>query len=336
MARNSARSSIHSPAAVKKASTRNSAECTGLRAVITPSAATTRITAKNQKTPASNMDRSAVGGVRGAVAGDLLLVAVAYGEQHFLGVIEVAALLAVVLEDVRLDDRVHRAGLLAQAAEDALGEVDVVARGAARAVGALLGLDRDRERGAHGLAQLAGDTALLAVRVAAQGVQPPEARAHRRLLLGELHRDLAPEEVAPGDQQALRQLDQQEGPEKIPDALNHRRHRNISLPYRPRRLHPHGDHHQPDERRGYEHLPAQAHDLVVAVAREGGAEPKEQRHYDEDLAEEPRERRDRAEERDGAGGPPRPPGNQRGEPRKQEHVCELRRGKKLQGYSGEL
>src|SRR6266702_1252387 len=87
MARNSARSSIHSPAAVKKASTRNSAECTGLRAVITPSAAITRITAKNQKTPASNMDRSAVGGVRGAVAGDLLLVAVAHREQHFLGVV---------------------------------------------------------------------------------------------------------------------------------------------------------------------------------------------------------------------------------------------------------
>src|SRR6266567_3769948 len=212
MARNSARSSIHSPAAVKKASTRNSAECTGLRAVITPSAAITRITAKNQKTPASNMDRSAVGGVR---------VAVAHREQHFLGVVEVAALLAVVLEDARLDDRVHRAGLLAQAAEDALGEVDVVARGAARSVGALLGLDRDRERGAHRLAQLAGDAALLAVRVAAQRVQPPEARAHRRLLLGELHRDLAPEEVAPGEHHPLRQLDQQEGPEEVADFLDH-------------------------------------------------------------------------------------------------------------------
>src|SRR5712692_10579314 len=215
MARNSARSSIHSPAAVKKASTRNSAECTGLCAVIT------QITAKNQKTAASNMARSAVGGVRGAVAGDLLLVAVAHREQHFLGVVEVAALLAVVLEDARLDDRVHRAGLLAQAAEDALGEVDVVARGAARAVGALLGLDRDRERGAHGLAQLAGDAALLAVRVAAQRMQSPEARAHRRLLLGELHRDLAPEEMAPGERHALHQLDQQERPEEAADFLDH-------------------------------------------------------------------------------------------------------------------
>src|SRR5438309_1949533 len=201
--------------------TRNSAECTGLRAVITQIAASTRITAKNQKTAASNMARSAVGGVRGAVAGDLLLVAVAYGEQHFLGVVEVAALLAVVLEDARLDDRVHRAGLLAQAAEDALGEVDVVARGAARAVGALLGLDRDRKRGAHGLAQLARDAAFLAVRVAAQGVQPAEARAHRGLLLRELHRDLAPEEVASGERHALGQFHQQEGLEELADLFDH-------------------------------------------------------------------------------------------------------------------
>src|SRR5438128_3365008 len=117
MARTSARSSIHSPAAVKKASTRNSAECTGLRAVITPSAAITRITAKNQKTPTSNMDRSAVGGVRGAVAGDLLLVAVAHREQHFLGVVEGAPRLAVVLQEARLDDRVHPPGRLRQASE---------------------------------------------------------------------------------------------------------------------------------------------------------------------------------------------------------------------------
>src|SRR6266508_4376992 len=203
MARNSARSSIHSPAAVKKASTRNSAECTGLRAVITPSAAITRITAKNQKTPASNMDRSAVGGVRGAVLGDLLLVAVAHCEQHFLGVVQVAAFLPVILEDARLDDRIHGAGLLAQSAEDALGEIDVVARGAAGAVRALLGLDRDRKRRANGLAQLARDAAFLAVRVAAQGVQAAEARAHRGFLLWELHRDLAPEQMASGERHPL-------------------------------------------------------------------------------------------------------------------------------------
>src|SRR4029079_8266968 len=95
---------------------------------------------------------------------------------------------AVVLDDARLDDRVHRAGFLAEAAEDAFHQVDVVAGGAARAVGALLGLDVDRERRAHRLAQLARDAALLAVRIAAQRVQAAEARALRRPLLRALAR----------------------------------------------------------------------------------------------------------------------------------------------------
>src|SRR6476660_7562940 len=115
---------------------------------------------------------SAVFRVRLLRRSDLFLVAVADSEQHVLREVEVAALLPVVLEDVRLDDRVDRAALLAEAAEDALGQVDVVARGAARAVVALLALDGDGERGAHRLAQLAGDAALLPVRISAQRVQP--------------------------------------------------------------------------------------------------------------------------------------------------------------------
>src|SRR3970040_718852 len=81
----------------------------------------------------------AVAGVFSPVAGDALLVAIAHREQHGLGVVEIPPLLAVVLDDARLDDRIHRAGLLAEAAEDALGEVDVVPRGAAGSVFALLG-----------------------------------------------------------------------------------------------------------------------------------------------------------------------------------------------------
>src|SRR5512139_1120372 len=130
---------------------------------------------------------SAVGGVGRAILRDLVLVPVADGEQHFLGEIEVAALLAVVLENARLDDRIDRAGLLAETAEDALGEVDVVACGAARAVAALGRLDGDRERRAHRFAQLAADASLLAVRVTTQSVQAAEPRALRCLLLGELH-----------------------------------------------------------------------------------------------------------------------------------------------------
>jgi hypothetical protein len=121
------------------------------------------------------MDSSAIGGVAGAIFGDLGFVAVAHGQQHFLGVVQVAALLAVVFEDARLDDRIDRAGFFAEAAEDALVQVDVVARGAATAVGALLRFDGDRERRAYRFAQLAGDAALLAVRVAAQRVQAAKA-----------------------------------------------------------------------------------------------------------------------------------------------------------------
>src|SRR5471030_2153678 len=84
--------------------------------------------------------------VAGAVAGDLGLVAVPHREQHFLGVVQVNALLAVVLEDACLDYRIDRAGFFAEAAENALVQVDVVARGPASAVGALLRLDGDRQR----------------------------------------------------------------------------------------------------------------------------------------------------------------------------------------------
>src|SRR3954452_18369303 len=114
---------------------------------------------------------SAVLGVGGAVRRDLGLVAVAHGQQHVLGEVQVAALFAVLFEDVGLDDRVDRAALFAEAAEDALGQVDVVARGAAGAVGALVGFDGDGQRRAHGFAQLAGDAALFAVLVAAQRMQ---------------------------------------------------------------------------------------------------------------------------------------------------------------------
>src|SRR5437868_7521036 len=150
--------------------------------------------------------RSAVFRVRLLRRGDLFLVAVADREQHVLGEVQVAALLAVVFEGLRLDDRIDRAALLAEAAEDALGEIDVVARRAARAVVADVALDRDRQRRADRLAQLAGDAALLAVLVAAQRVQAAKARRERRLLLGVLDGHLLREEVAPGEAHALEEL----------------------------------------------------------------------------------------------------------------------------------
>src|SRR5205823_12570698 len=65
------------------------------------------------------------------------------------------------------------------------------------------------------LAQLAGDTTLLTVRVAAQRVQSAEARRLRRFLLRVVQRVFAAEEGARREAQALQQLRQQECLERI-------------------------------------------------------------------------------------------------------------------------
>src|SRR5260370_23511140 len=123
--------------------------------------------------------RSSVGGLEGEGAGDLALPAVAVREQLFLIVEQLFAGLGGEFEIRPLDDRIDRAGLLAIAAIDAFGHVDVVARRAPAAVVARLGLDRDRQRRADRLAQFAGDAALLAVRVAPQHMLAAKARAER-------------------------------------------------------------------------------------------------------------------------------------------------------------
>src|SRR5690606_29484943 len=97
-----------------------------------------------------------------------------------------------------------------EAAEDALEQVDVVARGTAAAVGTLLGVDGDRERRAHRLAQLAGDAAFLAVRIAAQRMQTAEARRLRNLLERIGQRVLRLEEIAEREPHALQQFEQQQ------------------------------------------------------------------------------------------------------------------------------
>ena len=131
-----------------------------------------------------------------------------------------AALVEVVFVDMGLDDRVHRAGFLAEPAEDALEQVDVVARGAAGAVGALLGIDGDRQRRAHRLAQLAGDAALLAVRIAAQRMHAAEARRLRGLLHRVHQRVLRTEQVFQGQPQAAEEFQQQQALEPGNDVLH--------------------------------------------------------------------------------------------------------------------
>ncbi|MNT68016.1 hypothetical protein D3C72_2062110 [compost metagenome] len=112
----------------------------------------------------------------------------------------------MVFQDLRLDDRIDRAGLFAETAEDALGQVNIVTRGAARAVVTLFRFDRDGHRRANRFAQFAGDATFLAVRVAAQRVQATETRRDRCLLFRELHRDLARKHVLACQRHALDQL----------------------------------------------------------------------------------------------------------------------------------
>src|SRR5690606_5791807 len=146
-----------------------------------PSRSNARVHSPKQSSAPS---RSAVGRVQLQVLGDLVLPAVSVREQLVLVVEQLLAGLGGELEVRSLDDGIHRTGFLAQAAVDALRHVDVVARGAPAAVAARLGLDGDGQRRADRLAELAGEAALLAVRVAAQRVLAAEARAERPLLVG--------------------------------------------------------------------------------------------------------------------------------------------------------
>src|SRR5680860_401667 len=68
------------------------------------------------------------------IPGDLALPTVAVREQPLLVVIEFLAGLGGELEIRPLDNGLDRTGFLAEAAIDALDHVDVVTRGAARAV----------------------------------------------------------------------------------------------------------------------------------------------------------------------------------------------------------
>src|SRR5215470_19607354 len=65
------------------------------------------------------------------------------------------------------------------------------------------------------------------------------------------------------------------GPRPRPDAIERQHH-----------LDP-----DPHQRHGNQRLPAEPHDLVIAVAREGGAEPEEQKHDQKNLDQEPPEAR---------------------------------------------
>src|SRR6266852_2581440 len=140
---------------------------------------------------------SPVGRVERDVLRDLPLPAVAVREQAFLVVVELLACLGRELEVRSQNDGVDRAGLLAEAAVDAFHHVDVITGGPPRAVVAPRPrLDGDGLGRADRLAQLAGDAALLPVRIAPQRKLAAKAGRDRPLLERIVQRRLRLEEVA--------------------------------------------------------------------------------------------------------------------------------------------
>src|SRR2546430_888234 len=219
-------------------STRNSAECTALRAHTMPTAQTSASGARSQKTTASPVPtvaaaRSAwfmtpplfprsragarrrakrsrrpfpgrvLGAHRGTRVGQradvvvLLVLAQAHvvrrllharqqrREQLLLGEDQILAVVAGQLVLVAHRQRAGRAGLDAQAAEDAAGIVDLVhggvplTRRVPRALGVVAALDVDRVGRAGPGAQFAADALLQPVRVAVEDVPAVEARGGR-------------------------------------------------------------------------------------------------------------------------------------------------------------
>src|SRR4051812_802766 len=159
------------------------------------SAELARIAAKTQKRTSTNTRTpSTICRVGGLVGRDQRVIPLAHGEQLVLAHDVLAAMLHVVLVDAREDDRIDRARFLAEAAVDALEQIDVVTGRAARAVLRDVRVDGDADRRAHGLAELARDATLFAVRIATQRMQAAEARRHRRLLFRIVHRELVREE----------------------------------------------------------------------------------------------------------------------------------------------
>src|SRR5690606_1973980 len=98
------------------------------RTVTTASAAPINSTADGQNSRVSAdigmSNPSAVAGVGGAVSRDLRFVLVTDRQQLFLGHDLLAALLEMEVRNARLDDGIHRAGFLAEAAVDALEQID--------------------------------------------------------------------------------------------------------------------------------------------------------------------------------------------------------------------
>src|SRR3546814_1549853 len=81
-----------------------------------------------RSSPLTRLWRLTIGGVGGKVLRNRPLPSIAVRQQLVLVVDQFLARLGGKFKVRPLDDRIHRAGFLAEAAVDALGHVDVVAR----------------------------------------------------------------------------------------------------------------------------------------------------------------------------------------------------------------
>ena len=112
---------------------------------------------------------------------------------------------------MRFHNRIHRAGFFAKAAENAFGQIDIVAGGAAGAVFSLLRLDIDGQGRAHRFAQFAGNAALFAVGIPALRMQAAETHRLRCFLFGKHNGFFARKEVFERNAHAFYQFTQQKG-----------------------------------------------------------------------------------------------------------------------------
>ena len=112
-------------------------------------------------------------------SGQLWFPLVAILDELFLVVKQLLVQEGRVLEVGALDNRIDGACLLAEAAEDALGHVDVVLGRATRTIRPWLTLNLDSEGRASCFTKLASDASLLACGVASEGVLAAEHGAER-------------------------------------------------------------------------------------------------------------------------------------------------------------
>jgi hypothetical protein len=109
---------------------------------------------------------------------------IAIGQEFFFIVYKLAAGIGGALKIRPFHKGIHGASLLAKAAVNALGHINLKACGAAAAIFPLDGFNGDGPCRANSLAELAGNAAFLPTGVAAQGMLTPKAWTNFSLLVG--------------------------------------------------------------------------------------------------------------------------------------------------------